>query len=99
MNRTQQHIEKDVTDRRDSIVKISETKESQDDIQFALEALGYNGEDLEGDDDLEVAFLDDDGPSNDIPNHIRTISASELFHLRPNETVAEAAIRIARQKS
>jgi Ser/Thr protein kinase RdoA (MazF antagonist) len=98
MNRTQQHIEKDVTDRRDSIVKISETKESQDDIQFALEALGYNGEDLEDDDDLEVAFLDDDGPSIDIPTHICTTNIIELYGWKPGESLEEAMKRKAKGK-
>lgn len=44
----------------------------------------------------EPAFLDDDGPSAEIPPFITTTNASELYGLRPGETVPEA---IARSKA
>ena len=40
-------------------------------------------------------FLDDEGPSADIPPFITTTNARELYDLRPGETVAQAAARKA----
>ena len=40
--------------------------------------------------DDEPAFLDDEGPSNDLPAFISTTNARELYGLREGETVAEA---------
>ena len=45
--------------------------------------------------DDEPAFLDDEGPSNDLPAFISTTNARELYDLRPGETVADAAARKA----
>lgn len=41
----------------------------------------------------EPAFLDDDGPSAEIPPFITTTNAHELYNLRPGETVMEAIAR------
>jgi predicted neutral ceramidase superfamily lipid hydrolase len=41
----------------------------------------------------EPAFLDDDGPSAEIPHFITTTNARELYGLREGETVAEAIAR------
>lgn len=41
----------------------------------------------------EPAFLDDDGPSAEIPSFITTKNAIDLFGLRPDETVLEAMAR------
>ena len=41
----------------------------------------------------EPAFLDDDGPSAEIPPFITTTNARELYDLRPGETVPEAIAR------
>jgi hypothetical protein len=41
----------------------------------------------------EPAFLDDDGPSTEIPPFITTTNARELYDLRPGETVSEAIAR------
>ena len=41
----------------------------------------------------EPAFLDDEGPSNDLPAFISTTNARELYGLREGETVAEAITR------
>ena len=41
----------------------------------------------------EPAFLDDDGPSVEIPHFITTTNARELYGLREGETVAEAIAR------
>ena len=41
----------------------------------------------------EPAFLDDDGPSADLPAFIPTTNARELYGLRPGETVAQAITR------
>ena len=46
-------------------------------------------------DQEEPAFLDDDGPSAEIPPFVTTTNARELYDLRPGETVSEA---IARRK-
>ena len=43
--------------------------------------------------DDEPAFLDDEGPSNDLPAFISTTNARELYGLREGETVAEAITR------
>ena len=48
-----------------------------------------------GDGALEPAFLDDEGPSADIPPFITTTNARELYDLRHGETVAQAAARKA----
>lgn len=55
-----------------------------------------SGDDLvEVDGALEPAFLNDEGPSDDIPPFITTTNARELYDLRPGETVAQAAARKA----
>ena len=41
----------------------------------------------------EPAFLDNDGPSTEIPIFITVTNARELFDLRPEETVSQAIIR------
>ena len=41
----------------------------------------------------EPAFLDDEGPSAEIPSFITTTNARELYDLRPGETVSEAIAR------
>ena len=57
-----------------------------------VEDAAASGDDLvEVDDALEPAFLDDEGPSADIPPFITTTNARELYDLRPGETVAQAA--------
>lgn len=43
--------------------------------------------------DMALAFLDDEGPSNDLPAFISTTNARELYGLREGETVAEAIAR------
>ncbi|QDW51995.1 pirin [Burkholderia sp. KBS0801] len=43
----------------------------------------------------EPTFLDDEGPSLDVPMFITRTNARELFGLRPGETVAQAAARKA----
>jgi len=43
--------------------------------------------------DDEPAFLDDEGPSNDLPAFISTTNARELYGLREGETVTEAITR------
>ena len=43
--------------------------------------------------ELEPTFLDDDGPSLDVPLFITKSNARELFGLRPGETVAQAVAR------
>ena len=48
-----------------------------------------------GDGAVGPAFLDDEGPSADIPPFITTTNARELYDLRPGETVAQAAARKA----
>ena len=50
---------------------------------------------VEVDGALEPAFLDDEGPSADIPPFITTTNARELYGLRSGETVAQAAARKA----
>ena len=46
----------------------------------------------------EPAFLDDEGPSAEIPPFITTTNARELYDLRPDETVSEAIARNKAQK-
>jgi len=46
----------------------------------------------------EPAFLDDDGPSAEIPPFITTTNARELYGLRSGETVSEAITRNKAQK-
>ncbi|MEO8120233.1 MAG: antitoxin VbhA family protein [Rhodoferax sp.] len=41
----------------------------------------------------EPAFLDNDGPSAEIPPFITTTNARELYEIRPGETVSEAIAR------
>ena len=41
----------------------------------------------------EPAFLDDDGPSAEIPPFITTTNARELYDLQPGEAVSEAIAR------
>lgn len=41
----------------------------------------------------EPAFLDDEGPSSDLPTFISTTNARELYGLREGETVTEAIAR------
>jgi predicted neutral ceramidase superfamily lipid hydrolase len=41
----------------------------------------------------EPAFLDDEGPSAEIPHFTTTTNARELYGLREGETVAEAIAR------
>ncbi len=54
--------------------------ESSVDLAYALE---------------EPAFLDDDGPSDEIPPFISTTNVRELYDLRPGETVSAAIARCA----
>jgi hypothetical protein len=44
-------------------------------------------------DEEEPAFLDDEGPSAEIPPFITTMNARDLYDLRPGETVSEAIAR------
>lgn len=46
---------------------------------------------------FEPAFLDDVGPSVELPWVTHTTNARELYGVRPGETVAEAAARKARE--
>lgn len=41
----------------------------------------------------EPAFLDNDGPSAEIPQFITTTNARELYDIQPGETVSEAVSR------
>ncbi len=41
----------------------------------------------------EPAFLDDDGPSEDLPAFISTTNAGELYGLREGESVVDAIAR------
>ena len=55
-----------------------------------------SGDDLvEVDGALEPAFLNDEGPSANIPPFNTTANARELYDLRPGATVAQAAARKA----
>lgn len=49
--------------------------------------------------DMAPAFLDDEGPSNDLPAFISTTNARELYGLREGETVAEAIARHEKESS
>lgn len=53
---------------------------------------GTNGQ-VDGQAPEEPAFLDDDGPSAEIPHFITTTNARELYGLREGETVVEAIAR------
>ena len=57
------------------------------------DAADSNAHRVEVDGALEPAFLDDEGPSTDIPPFITTTNARELYDLRPGETVPEAIAR------
>ena len=57
------------------------------------DAADSNADLVEVDGALEPAFLDDEGPSADIPPFIITTNARELYDLRPGETVPEAIAR------
>lgn len=46
----------------------------------------------------EPAFLDDDGPSAEVPPFITTTNARELYYLQPGETVSEAIARCKAKK-
>lgn len=52
----------------------------------------------DGHEQEEPAFLDDEGPSAEIPPFITTTNARELYGLRPTETVPEAITRSKAQK-
>ena len=54
-----------------------------------------SGDDLN--DELEPAFLDDDGPSSDLPTFITTTNPRELFDLQQDETVIDAIARKAKE--
>nr|AFS51488.1 hypothetical protein [uncultured bacterium] len=54
-----------------------------------------SGDDLN--DELEPAFLDDDGPSSDLPAFITTTNAREQFDLQQDETVLDAIVRKAKE--
>ncbi len=41
----------------------------------------------------EPAFLDDDGPSAEIPSFIATTNARELYDLQPGESIQQAIVR------
>ena len=45
----------------------------------------------------EPTFLDDEGPTLDVPLFITRANARELFGLRPGETVAQALARKAKE--
>ncbi|ARK51454.1 pirin [Burkholderia pseudomallei] len=47
------------------------------------------------DESPKPTFLDNEGPSLDVPLFITRTNARELFGLRPGETVAQAAARKA----
>ena len=57
----------------------------------ALESMGARV--VSGDNHEEPAFLDDEGPSEDLPSFISTTNARELYGLREGETVPEAIAR------
>lgn len=58
-------------------------------------AAAVSGDELN--EDLEPAFLDDDGPSNDIPPFITTTNARELYGMQPGESVLDAIARKAKE--
>lgn len=43
--------------------------------------------------DQEPAFLDEEGPSDDLPTFISTTNARELYGLREGESVGDAISR------
>ena len=45
--------------------------------------------------DYEPAFMDEDGPSEELPTFISTTNAYELYGLKEGETVADAIARNA----
>lgn len=49
------------------------------------------------DEEFGPVFLDDEGPSDDLPICVLTQTARDLFGVREGETVAEAAARKARE--
>lgn len=49
--------------------------------------------------DMALAFLDDDGPSGDLPPVPTLTNARELYGLREGETVAEAIARHEKESS
>jgi hypothetical protein len=57
------------------------------------DAAGSSDDLVDGQAQEEPAFLDDDGPSTEIPPFITTTNARELYDLRPGETVSEAIAR------
>ena len=62
--------------------------------ELTAHAAAESGDDLADlDAALEPAFLDDDGPSNDLPPVPTTTNARELYGLRDGETVADAIAR------
>ncbi|MDX6018609.1 conjugal transfer protein TraD [Shewanella indica] len=63
---------------------------SEQDAQESTEDLAELGEE-------EPAFLDDEGPSDDIPPFITTTNSRELYGLQDGETVAEAIERKAKE--
>lgn len=63
--------------REDALTEV-DAADSSDDLVEALE---------------EPAFLDDEGPSAEIPPFITTTNARELYDLRPDETISEAIAR------
>lgn len=63
-------------------------------LEDALTELDAAGSSDEMADALEgPAFLDNDGPSTEIPPFITTTNARELYDLRLGETVSEAIAR------
>lgn len=81
-----------------SDVTETENKESEADVQSVIKAFGYSDEAVDDDDDLEVAFLDDDGPSADIPPHICKTNIMELYGWQPGESLEKAIKRSIKEK-
>lgn len=52
---------------------------------------------LDGDSTLQLVFLDDAPPSDELPAFVNTTTAKELFGLLPGESVAQAAARKAQE--
>jgi hypothetical protein len=65
----------------------------QEDALSEGDALGSTDDLAALDAALEPAFLDDDGPSGDLPPVPTLTNARELFGLREGETVADAIVR------
>jgi hypothetical protein len=59
------------------------------------DALGSTDDLAEGG-SMEPAFLDDDGPRNDLPPIFSTTNIRKLYDPRPGETLAQAAARKAK---